>query len=1221
MRSRTFARTLAVSVLAATVSFAQQQNRSAAVINNTLPLTFEANQGQTSSQVKFLSRGKGYTAFLTAGSMVLSLRPSGGLKTNNSGTSAITTPAQFSASTTLQFRLLGAAKAPVVVGEDPQPGRINYFFGKDPTKWHTNVPTYAKVRYKNVYPGIDLVYYANHRQLEYDFEILPEANPAQIQFEIQGANQIDLDKEGNLVLKTSGVELHFQCPAIYQKSNSQRLPVDGGYVVTDSSHVAFRVAHYDSTKPLVIDPVLVYSTYLGGSGNDQPSGIAVDSAGSVYIAGYTDSPDFPLATLGSLPTGTDHVFIAKLDPSGSNLVYADYLGGGGPDYGSALVLDGANEVWVTGQTASSDFPVVKPYQASQPGYNNGFLTKISADGSSLLYSTYLGGNGWDQPYGVSLDSSGNIYVAGDTSSANFPVVNANQATVSPNQGGLYGLYGFLTKFSPDGSSLVYSTYLGGSSNVVQTCGQSACWPAPFSLIYGVAVDANGSAYVTGNTNTYNFPVTQGAYLTTDSAPLNTMIGFVSKFTSSGNLDYSTYFYGSSGASTEMAGIAVDSTGSAYVTGYAPSDGTFPITSTSICDPGVYLGGCGTAFVTKFDPTGTSLLYSTFLGLYNFAYPQAIALDGKNDAYVSCLTSGGSFEMANGIEPYAGGNDLLVAEIDPSATTELFATFLGGTGDEYPFGLTLDAQGSLYVAGQTLSSDFPVTSAGFQESPGGNSDAFVLKIEPQSAPAFSASSFLLQYPAQLAGQTGQPQTTLLRNMGSAPLTISSATVSGDFAETDDCGTSVPAAGSCTLSVTFTPTAAGPRTGSVLIQDDAAGSPHTINLTGTGLGVPAVTLTPTGLTFSNQLVGTSSSPQTITLSSSGTAGLNLSSLQVSGDFAQTNNCPATLAPGANCSVDITFIPSAIGSRSGALTITDNAAGSPQSVALSGTGSGSGVVALTPTTLTFPSTPMGVSSAAKTVMLTNDGNASLTISNIQIAGDYAQTNNCPGSLAAGSSCTFNVTFTPTVAGSRSGKLTISDNAAGTPQIVALSGPGSDFSLASSPLSAEVNAGATANYTLTVAAVGGAFANAIKLICSGAPAHSTCTISPASATPGSTSTKVSLMIATSSSSSAAEALPLFPGRQQRVYAMWLQLQGFGMFGILLAGSKRWKSPSRNKKYSALLALILLLAGLLVMSACAGGTGIAPQGGGTTPGTYSITVTGVSGSLQHSLPLTLIVQ
>jgi hypothetical protein len=1075
---------------------------------NQAPLTFEENRGQTAPQVGFISRSQGYTAFLKSDGMVLALRSKDVIK-STVRESILQSPRKHIPTKTFEFRLVGAAANATASGEDPQPGRVNYFIGSDPNKWRTNLRTYRRIRYKNVYPGIDLVYYGNPRQLEYDFAVAPKADPGAIQFEIRGAQRVELSADGNLIVKMGDGELHFQSPTVYQTSNGARVPLRGKYVMMGATRVGFRVHGVDASKPLVIDPVLIYSTYLGGSGDDLPTGIAVDGTGAVYISGYTDSLDFPQATIGSLPPGTDHVFVTKFDATGTNLVYSDYIGGNSQDYGYALALNSANEVYVTGSTASSDFPTVNAYQGTYPGSFNAFLTRISSDGSSLLYSTYLGGNGSDIPSKLAVDSLSQATIIGSTSSTNFPVANAYQSTASPNQGGLYGTYGFITKFGTDGSSLAYSTYFAGSANVPLQCGTSTCWTSPSTSLTGLALGSDGHAYVVGTTNTYDFPVTQGAYSTSNTTQNNSSVGFVSNLDPTGALQYSTYFYESFGF-TDLTGIAADSTGSAYVTGLAFSDGTFPITSTSICDPEVSQTACSYAFVAKFDPTVSTLTYSTFLGVNNYAAPVGIVLDQSNDAYVLATTSSDSFATVNGLQSYAGGNDVLLVEIDPEAGSQLFATYLGGSSDEIAAGMALDGNGNLYITGTTDSNDFPTKQA-FQNAPGGNTDGFVMKIGGSSGPVVSLAPTSLSFAAQTVGSTSAPQQVSLQNLGNTTLSVSSIFAAGDFSQNNTCGTSVPASGTCTLSVTFTPTTASLRTGSITINDDASGAPHVISLSGTGVAAS--------------------------------------------------------------------------------------------------------VALSPTSLVFAATNVGSSSAAQSVTLSNPGSSSVRISGAQISGDFTQTNNCASSLAAGSSCTLRVTFTPTATGNRTGSLTITDSAAGSPQTVSLSGSGSDFSLAGSPSSSTIKAGSTATFTVTVAPVGGSFPNQVQMGCTGAPSTTTCTMTPSSVTPGSNPASVTITVATAAASSKS-ATPSLPSQKPQAYAFWMQLQGLGLSAMVLIGSIR-----RRKRLVALVLLALLASGLLFMTACAGGTGIVSGGKGTASGTYTVTIKGTSGSLQHSVPLTLTVQ
>jgi len=850
-----------------------------------VPLMFEANQGQTDSKVRFLSRGGGYSIFLTSGGIVLALRPfeiasptnasSAPLPNRNrSRPSRVRQPERVSRdekSMVLAIDLLGAAANPTIVGEEALRTRINYFIGRDPTKWRRNVPTYGKIRYRNVYPGIDLVYYGNNHRVEYDFDLAPGADATQIQFEVKGADALNIDSAGNLVLTKGTSELRFQAPLLYQEIKGIRARVPGTYVLHDSTHVGFEVGAYDATKPLVIDPVLVYSTFLGGSSDDFSNGIAVDSAGDAYVVGITDSPDFPLATIGPYNSAQFRMFLTKLDPTGSTLLFADYFGGtSGLDGAYAVALDSSGNAYVTGNAMSSDFPVVNAYQSTLSGSQDAFLAKFSADGSSIIYSTYLGGSNLTYVGGattqigssVSVDPAGEAVVAGITMATDFPTTNAYQRSVSADQSGDWGEYGFVTKFAGDGASLVYSTYLAGSTlNANDSC--TGCFPV--SEILDVVTDASGNAYVTGYTTTTDFPVTSGAFATIFPAYLSS--SFVSKFTSSGAIVYSTYLGGL--VDSYLDAIAVDVTGSAYVTGYDWAGDNFPIVTTSICDPSA--AACNGAIIAKLDPKGASLMYSTFLGTSNNMFGQKIKVDANGDAFI--VGSDVQFDLANPIEEFAGGaGNVVVAEIDPSASTLLMATFLGGQVWDAASGLALDSKGAAYVTGETQSIDFPVTQSAFQTALGGQTDTFVSKIDPTTnAPAVAMAPFSLQFGSQNIGSTSTGQTTVLRNMGSAALTISSKTIGTDFAETDDCAATVAPASFCTLTVTFAPTASGNLVEALTITDDASGRPHSVTLTGTGTGLApnftisggsnaaavspggtatyALNVTPTGGSFSN------------------------------------------------------------------------------------------------------------------------------------------------------------------------------------------------------------------------------------------------------------------------------------------------------------------------------------------------------------------------------------
>jgi hypothetical protein len=458
-----------------------------------LPLAFEPNVGQMDARVRFLARGGGMTAFFTdtETAMVLS-RSRPAKKPDEPGREQA--PAEVE-QTVVRMKLENAGQPRRAIGLEKLPGISNYFIGNDPARWRTNVPQYARIQYEGVYPGIDLVWYGNQRRLEYDFVVAPGADPKQIQVAYEGAESLEVEAHGELVLRTALGEVRQQKPRVYQEISGKQVEVGARYAIVARNRVSFELARYDRKQELRIDPVvLVYSTYLGGNGVDQTLGIAVDAAGSAYVTGLTTSTSFPTQSpyQATFQGGDYDVFVTKLTPAGDALAYSTYLGGStrGDDIGWGIAVDGAGSAYVTGDTASTNFPTQSPYQATLQGLKNAFVTKLTPAGNALVYSTYLGGWDFDYGTGIAVDGAGSAYVTGYTRSANFPTQSAYQATYP---GGTYDA--FVTKLTPAGNALVYSTYLGGSGD---------------ENAHGIAVDAAGSAYVMGETTSTNFP-TQSAY--------------------------------------------------------------------------------------------------------------------------------------------------------------------------------------------------------------------------------------------------------------------------------------------------------------------------------------------------------------------------------------------------------------------------------------------------------------------------------------------------------------------------------------------------------------------------------------------------------------------------------------------------------------------------------------------------------------------------------------
>ncbi|MGA3327934.1 MAG: choice-of-anchor D domain-containing protein [Terriglobia bacterium] len=787
---------------------------------------------------------------------------------------------------------------------------------------------------------------------------------------------------------------------------------------------------YDPQRALVIDPALGYSTYLGGSSYEYGQVIAVDSTGSAYVAGSTESTNFPTVnpiqgTLG----GSWDAYVAKLNPTGSALVYSTYLGGKNADYGSAIAVDSLGDAYVTGNTASNNFPTVNPIQATLDGTQDAYVAELNPGGSGLVYSTYLGGSSTENGQGIAVDSSGNAYVTGYTNSTDFPTMNPLQLINQGNYNVFVAKLNFIASPTPL-VTLVYSTYLGGSGT---------------DYGYGIAIDSSGNAYVTGYTTSTDFPTVNPFQATNLSLASPWENVFVAKLNSTGSaLLYSTYLGG--GGQDIGYGIAVDSSGNAYVTG-STSSGDFPLSNPlQGYNYAVEASSNPTAFVAKLNSTGSALIYSTYLGGSVWDLGYGIAVDSFGNAYVTGRTSSTDFPIANPLQATnAGGIDAFVAELNSAGSTLVYSTYLGGSSTDVGLGIARDSSVNTYVIGNTESSKFPTTTGALQTTFGGVEDAFVAKILPGGgAYSVSFSPTSLGFGTQSLGTPSAPQTVTATNTGTANLTISFTTAAAsltalasgganasDFATSaDGCtGNTLPPDGICTVSVTFTPSSPGPRNASLFFYDNGPNMPQTISLTGTGVGTaPVVSLSPLSLGFLNQPLWITSPSMPVKLSNTGNAALTITSLATSTNFNENSNCGGSVVAGGSCTINVTFSPTATGSLTGTMTITDNSGsvpGSTQTVELTGTGVTSapvGVVSLR--NLTFSNQSAGTISAPQPVTLTNTGNAALAISSITTSGNFGQVNNCPGSLAAGGSCTISVNFSPTASGTRQGLLTITDN-----------------------------------------------------------------------------------------------------------------------------------------------------------------------------------------------------
>jgi len=1036
-----------------------------------IPLSFEANQGQSAPQVKFLAHEPGYTLFLTGDEAVLAL-------TNPTNVNRQPTPTRGShasskrgrehrvAESDLRIRIVNSNPSAKVSGNDEFADRTNYFLGSDSSKWRSNVATYARVRYTDIYPGIDLVYYGNRSgRLEHDFIVKPGADPTAIKLRLAGADRLSVTPAGDLQIGMAQKNITLQRPVIYQENANGLFAVAGGYQLSAGNRVSFDIPNYDHSKTLIIDPVLIYSTFLGGGNGVAIQGadaITVDASGNAYVTGHTETTDFPTTPGSFQPTcgGCSAVFVTKFNPTGSALVYSTYIGGTSYDEGYAIAVDSSGNAYIAGKAESTNFPTTTgAFQTKYPGgFSSGFVTKLNSAGSQLVYSTYLGGSGGGLCYlangsqddlarGIAVDASGYAYVTGCTDSANFPTTTG--AFDRTCHGCSAHGDAFVTKLNTTGTALVYSTFLGGSD---------------LDVGYSIKVDGSGNAYIAGSATSSDFPVTSGAFQTTKAA--GGQVGFITKMNSTGSgLVFSTFLGGSS--VDLIYSLALDSSLNAYVTGYASST-DFPITSGAFQKTCKDCASQFSSFITKMNSTGKTLGYSTYLGGSGSDIGIGIAVDSSGDAFVTGQTESTDFPVTTGAfqttchdcNVTQGTSSAYVTEMNTTGSALKYSTFLGGSTTDNGSGIVLDPSGNVYVAGVTGSSDFPVTKGAFDVSCKGcaayGTDAFVAKFAFAPPTTATVSPTSLSFGSQAVGTTSAAKTVTLTNTGTSVLEIYSISITGtnagDFLQTNTCGISVAAGKTCTFSVSFKPSGDNSRTATLNVNGNTNNSPQTVSLsgTGTGAGAPVVTLKPTSLSFPNTPINNTSPIQTATLTNSGTAALSISSITFTGadptQFSGSTTCTTTVAVGASCSLNIQFKPTFGGPQTATVSIADNAAGSPQKLPLSGNGLGPGAV-FSPTSVTFATQLLETTSAAVSVKLTNPGTTALTISAAGFTGtnlnDFTGTSTCPTSLAAGSSCTFSLKFKPTAVGTRTASLEIVDNTGSGSQMVSLTGIGTDVKL----------------------------------------------------------------------------------------------------------------------------------------------------------------------------------
>ncbi len=1183
-----------------------------------VPLNFEPNRGQVDPAVQYLSRGPGYSLYLTPGEAVLQLQSA-------------------TESSTLRMTLVGADREAPVTGEQPLPGTVNYFVGNESSKWRPAVPTFGKVSYTAVYPGVDLVYYGNQRELEYDFVVSPGADAAKIALQFTGATPV-IDKAGDLVLTVQSEEARFHKPVVYQLDGDRKVSVEGRYQIAEGK-VGFALGKYDHSKPLVIDPVLSYVTYIGGSKDDTVKGMAVDSQGNVIIVGTTGSVDYPVknafrATDPNVIALSNPlaIFVSKFNATGTALVYSTYLGSSEYTYGSGVAVDSSGNAYVAGYTAYGDYPVTAGAFQTICGANNtvpqgssvgvringcggagqggqsGVLTKLDPTGSSLVYSTYLSGGNGNLITAVAVNAAGEAYVTGLSNAVCPGPYNANgtgyqgyfcipltaNASEPPNNTGANAdTYAFMVKFNAQGSGLLYSTVLGNHNPVGHyASGMQA---------NAIALDAAGNAYVTGNMDANYFITTTTGSL--QPARLSgSLPAFVAKFNPAGtaatSLVYISYLSGTTVSNDIATGIAVDGSGNAVVTGYTNSC-TFPTTAGAFSTvPGGYVSQniCAGGFLTKLNPTGSGLVWSTYTGNNgangrNNDDNDAVALGTDGSVYVAGDEQGVALNpTVNPILTQVESHFAYIKHFKADGSAVVFSSAIGGTADatSIPSTIFVDAANNIYLAGSTNSATWPTTPGAFQKNsanPGVNyNDGFVVKIAPTSTtttaltlpPGTVTAGQSAIFTAKVTGQTGPTATpTGTVTFLSGSTTLGTGTI-------DATGTATYTASSLnatTYSVTASYAGDSAFTGSISAAQNLVVTAASPSVT---LTAPATSLVGASVTLSVTVTGTPGTPTGTIIFKDGTAILSIVSL-ASGAASYSTSALAAGTHSLTVSYSGDSIFAATTTSAKSLVVSLGTA----SVALTAP-----ATALVGASVTLTTAVTGTGGTPTGTVVFKDGTATLSTATLVSGGASFST----ASLAAGA-------HSITVSYSGDSIFAAATSAASTVTINVLPA----ISFTASPTSLTIVHGASGMVTITGTPVGG-YSGTVTFACGSVPTSAACTFSPTtlSFTGASTAQSTTLTFSTSTTTGMLGQPEVF-GRTATTIVLAVLLMPLG-----------FARQSRRVVRGAVFAVLLMVGLVAGLSGCSSSSKTTL----TTPvGTYTVPITVTAGGVASTISLSVVVQ